>query len=88
MFDLQYVYVLCRLLIRFVKIEGLAPKGSNRARYNCVLKLTLLPHEKHIKFSKSIPAHSTLDIDESFVFTIKDPTKKVLRLIRRNPSKT
>ncbi|XP_065218975.1 uncharacterized protein LOC135844647 [Planococcus citri] len=69
-----------KLLVRFVKIEGLAPKGTNRARYNCVLKLTLLPHEKHIKFSKSIPAHSTLDIDESFIFSVKDPTKKVLRI--------
>lgn len=68
-----------RLFIRFVKIEGLAPKGINRVRYNCVLKLTLLPHEKHVKFSKAISAHSTLDIDESFTFHLKDPSKKVLR---------
>lgn len=69
-----------KLLIRIEKIEGLAPKGPDRSKYDCIVKLTILPHEKHIKYSKTIPAHSTLDLHESFIFSVKEPTKKVLRI--------
>lgn len=78
-FFYNHYIIFYRLLIRIEKIEGLAPKGPDRSKYDCIVKLTILPHEKHIKYSKTIPAHSTLDLQESFIFSVKEPTKKVLR---------
>lgn len=71
-------YVCSRLVIQIEKIEGLAPKGVNRTTYDCIIKLTMLPNEKQVKFSNTIAAH-TLDLEECFIFNVKDPIDKVLR---------
>lgn len=73
-------FYVFRFLINVHCLENLSGKGEEASPYCTILKISILPSEKHLKCSKILERCTNPQVKEDFSFSLKDLTGKILRL--------